>query len=83
MNGRLDDETFAPSQRGLGVASVTLLPISRPTAQAARLAYLDNLKVALVVGVIVVHAANFYYGTVRWPGNPGTTLSYGGASASP
>jgi hypothetical protein len=34
------------------------------------------LKVALVVAVTVVHAANFYYGTSRWPGDATSTLSY-------
>ena len=58
------------------LASVTNAPIFRSVAPAPRLAYLDNLKVALVVAVIVVHAANFYYGTSRWPGDATTTLSY-------
>lgn len=76
MATRVVDRNTGRWDRSTTLASVTNAPISRSVAPVARLAYLDNLKVALVVAVIVVHAANFYYGTSRWPGDATTTLSY-------
>jgi hypothetical protein len=67
----------ARSTASEGMAFVASPAVSRQEAPSSRVLYLDNLKVALVAGVIVGHAANFYGGGSGWFGvNAKTAPSY-------
>jgi Acyltransferase family len=53
----------------------------RRKAPGSRIAYFDNLKIALVAAVIIGHAANFYSGTAGWIGvSPAARPSYAPAA---
>jgi hypothetical protein len=77
----LEQRPDATGRRATTSPSLQLAPAaSRMEAPKCRIAYLDNLKIVLVAGVIVAHAANFYGAGTGWLGvNAMTAASYASA----